>query len=680
MSPFLDRLPTILVLCALLGIFISLRNHAKSPAVRLWIIAWAFILAHFVAQPLETGPQWRQQVFGAIDLCGLILSATVFAASAAKTLVCDRRWRSIYYLLVGAPALLCGAASSFAVDSRWLFAVCLALTFFSGTGLLIRLRWTSSKAFWLAVPIPAAMGAWTSISALRHSYDPGVLALLAVGFALPGIGFANTYRRWSAGVITTTAGFLCWGAVFPLGALADAFLPATALNPEIWNVPKFFVAFGMILTLVEDKSLSLETANRREHEASQQMQSFAHITSQLLVGAEPRQLCSQIADAVTRYSTFRRVSILCEDEEGQLNLVGFSGLTAQALAELEAKVQRWKTSDVAAVCALGRAIGPNSFHLKYEQLARYEPVRSLLEYPPNPYWQNGDEIFVPLRSPSGRWLGCISADDPREAARVTPEELSKIELLAADLAVSLENKTLQRQLIRSEKLAALGKLVSGAAHELNNPLTSIAGFAELLKDEISSPGSRDKLEKITRETRRMHSIIDKLLRFGRRTPLQQAPVDLAAVAMDALALCEYKLRTQNVLVETSIAESLPRTVGDEQQMRQVFVNLLSNAIEAMQDCAERRLRVEIAVRDQRLYVRLVDSGPGFADLNRAFDPFYTTKPVGKGTGLGLSICYGLIKEHGGDIYAENLEPRGAAVTIEMPAQQAASSQAALLHP
>jgi two-component system, NtrC family, sensor kinase len=677
MAPLLDRLPTILVLCALLGIFISLRNHAKSHAVRLWMVAWAFILAHFVAQPFETGSHLQQMIFGAVDLCGLVLSATVFTASAAETLVENRRWRYIYYALVGVPALLCAAAASFELDNRWLFAICLALTFFSGAALLIRLRWTTSQAFWLGVIVPVAIGVGTSAAALRHSYQPGILALLALGFALPGIGFANTYRRWSAGVITTTAGFLCWGSVFPLAALADALLPTLHLNPEFWNVPKFFVAFGMILTLLEDKSLSLETANQREHEATQQLQMFAHVTSQLLVGADPRQLCGEISDVITRHSTFRRVAILVEDDEGQLNVVGASGLLPEARAELEQKALRWKTSDIAAVCAVGRRIGPNSVHLKYEQLARYEPVRSILAYAINPYWQNGDEIFVPLRSPSGRCLGCISADDPREVSRVTPEELSKIELLAADLAVSLENKTLQQQLIRSEKLAALGKLVSGTAHELNNPLTSIGGFAELLKDEITSPGARDKLDKITRETRRMHAIIDKLLRFARRKSLQQSPVDLAAVAQDALGLCEYKLRAEKVQVETSIADLLPLTIGDEQQMRQVFVNLLSNSIEAMQESGEKRLRVEIYARDEKLCVRLTDSGPGFPDLNRAFDPFYTTKPVGKGTGLGLSICYGLIREHGGDIYAENLQPSGAAVVIELPVKQSASAEPAL---
>jgi two-component system NtrC family sensor kinase len=246
--------------------------------------------------------------------------------------------------------------------------------------------------------------------------------------------------------------------------------------------------------------------------------------------------------------------------------------------------------------------------------------------------------------------------------------MSKIELLAADLSASFENAVLQRQLIRSEKLAAIGKLVSGVAHELNNPLTSISGFSELLLEEVQQEGARSKLEKISHESRRMQRIIDNLLRFARGKALHQAPLDLQAVLREALALLEYKLRSERIELRISIDPALPRIVGDEGQMKQVFVNLLGNAMDAMDGSSERRISVEMFARHSHVVIRFTDSGKGFSDLNRAFDPFYTTKPVGKGPGLGLSICYGLIKEHGGEIRAENLQP-GAVVIIELPRAQ-----------
>ncbi|HLX76471.1 MAG TPA: ATP-binding protein, partial [Terriglobales bacterium] len=210
--------------------------------------------------------------------------------------------------------------------------------------------------------------------------------------------------------------------------------------------------------------------------------------------------------------------------------------------------------------------------------------------------------------------------------------------------------------------------VSGVAHELNNPLTSISGFSELLLEEVAQENARKKLEKISHESRRMQRIIDNLLRFARRKTIEQAPLDLHSVLREALALFEYKLRSERVELRTSLDPTLPRVVGDEDQMKQVFVNLLGNALDAIEGLSDRRIGIEMFARHSHVVIRFTDSGKGFSDLNRAFDPFYTTKPVGKGPGLGLSICYGLVKEHGGEIRAENLQP-GAAVIIELPRAQ-----------
>jgi signal transduction histidine kinase len=398
------------------------------------------------------------------------------------------------------------------------------------------------------------------------------------------------------------------------------------------------------------------------------LQRFSQITSRLLSGTDPKLMCGEIARVITEFSNFRRVAISWENDEGKLEVAGESGLTPEASRELHEKMQQWTTADIEELCSVARPLGPNSCLAKYADIAKYNPVRSVEQFAPNPMWENGDEVFIPLRSLSGRYLGCISLDDPRDVSRVTPQEMSKIELLAADLAVSLENAGLQRQLIRSEKLAAIGKLVSGVAHELNNPLTSISGFSELLLEEVGHDGARKKVEKINQESRRMQRIIDNLLRFARRKAIEQAPLDLASVLRDALALFEYKLRSERVELRTSIDAALPRVVGDEDQMKQVFVNLLGNALEAMEGAAERRISIEMYGRHSHVVIRFADSGKGFRDLNRAFDPFYTTKPVGKGPGLGLSICYGLVKEHGGEIRAENLQP-GAVVIIELPRAQ-----------
>jgi signal transduction histidine kinase len=225
----------------------------------------------------------------------------------------------------------------------------------------------------------------------------------------------------------------------------------------------------------------------------------------------------------------------------------------------------------------------------------------------------------------------------------------------------------QGELIQKERLAGIGQLVSGVAHELNNPLTAVMGYSDLLKDQAVEGESRQKLDKLGSEARRMKRIIDNLISFARPQQEGRRTLDIASVVRDSLLLCEYQWRSSGILFEMNFAPNLPRIAINEGQFKQVFVNLFSNAAQAVQQAREKKILVEGNLEGEKVVVRFSDSGPGFNDLNRAFDPFYTTRPVGQGTGLGLSMCYGTVKEHNGNIFVQNLEPYGAAVTIELPA-------------
>jgi two-component system NtrC family sensor kinase len=193
------------------------------------------------------------------------------------------------------------------------------------------------------------------------------------------------------------------------------------------------------------------------------------------------------------------------------------------------------------------------------------------------------------------------------------------------------------------------------------------GYSELLTDEITSGASRQKLDKMIREAQRMRRIIENLLRFARQNSLEKKSANLQPLLQEVLALHEYHILEHKVDVQVAIEPDLPQVAVDEDQFKQILLNLLNNSIDAMGNAADKRIRVEAARREDRIVLRVDDNGPGFDDINRVFDPFYTTKPIGKGTGLGLSICYGIVKEHGGDIQAMNLEPRGARIVLELPA-------------
>jgi len=208
----------------------------------------------------------------------------------------------------------------------------------------------------------------------------------------------------------------------------------------------------------------------------------------------------------------------------------------------------------------------------------------------------------------------------------------------------------------------LGQLVAGVAHELNNPLTAVMGYGDLLSDDVPAGPARDKLDKLVNESRRMKKIVENLLRFSRQSTMDRQSVDLAPVVKDVLTLREYYAHTRGLEILSDIRSNLPRVAVDEDQFKQILLNLVNN----FRFTYSKRITVRAFTRGNRAVVEVEDSGPGFKDLNRALDPFYTTKPVGKGTGLGLSICYGIIKEHDGEIRLANLQPHGSRVTVELP--------------
>jgi len=226
----------------------------------------------------------------------------------------------------------------------------------------------------------------------------------------------------------------------------------------------------------------------------------------------------------------------------------------------------------------------------------------------------------------------------------------------------------QEQLLQSEKMAAVGQLISGVAHELNNPLTAILGYSQLLKNEQSIAGrSADYLEKLHRQAHRTHHIVENLLSFSRQHKPERGPVQVNRAIEETLALREYDLKVNRVRVQLQLDPDLPETSGDFHQLQQVFLNILNNAVDAVMDGAsDGQICVRTMLVQNRLRIEFTDNGPGVKDPHRVFDPFYTTKPVSKGTGLGLSICYGIVKEHGGEIEVHDAPGGGATFAVTLP--------------
>ncbi|MGQ9629527.1 MAG: PAS domain-containing hybrid sensor histidine kinase/response regulator [bacterium] len=233
-----------------------------------------------------------------------------------------------------------------------------------------------------------------------------------------------------------------------------------------------------------------------------------------------------------------------------------------------------------------------------------------------------------------------------------------------------ERKRLEQQLLQLEKLSSTGRFIAGIAHELNNPLTGVMGYAQLLLRREDIPEDiREDLEKINLEADRTRRIIRDILIFVREHKPEKRRVDIDSVIEDTLRLREYEMRVRDIKVVRKLDGNLPPTLADPNQLQQVFLNIISNAVDAMLGHkGEGILEIRTEARGDTIRATFSDTGPGIPEenLHRIFDPFFTTKDVGKGTGLGLSVSYGIIREHGGRIYAENREGGGAAFTVELP--------------
>ncbi|HYL85637.1 MAG TPA: PAS domain S-box protein [Candidatus Angelobacter sp.] len=228
---------------------------------------------------------------------------------------------------------------------------------------------------------------------------------------------------------------------------------------------------------------------------------------------------------------------------------------------------------------------------------------------------------------------------------------------------------LQAKLAHSEKMATIGRLVSGVAHEVNNPLAAILGFTDLLLENPEVPkGAREDLQIILQETQRTKDIVQDLLSFARQRPVQREPVLVNTVLRQTIKLRSYDFASHGVEVTEDFDEALPTALGDSQQLQQVFLNILNNAYDAVQEAGRRgRIRIHTRRQGEMIEVAISDNGTGIADPERIFDPFYTTKQAGKGTGLGLSICYGIVRAHGGEIQCWNEESGvGSIFVVRIP--------------
>ena len=432
-----------------------------------------------------------------------------------------------------------------------------------------------------------------------------------------------------------------------------------------------------------ERGLLVEVAHERR--MREELEAYARLDGAIGPTLTTRNLAKLVCRAVADKSVFRRAAMMVCDAEGKLYVAGSAGMDDLAVAAL----REWGEEAIPQQRGLGAAAAAKG---PMREMVSAQSFLLPLEGPLLRAGRGCKRVIVTMmRAQNGEVIGalavCPDAID-REWPVTTKEAMPPIEALAARLARSIENTSLSERLMRSEKLAGLGQLAGGVAHELSNPLTAVLGFAELIAETASDPRVRQDSETITREALRMKETVESLLQFWRPAMPLDEPVEIGGLLAELAESCADTLKSRGVALVLQGTEELPALQGNRDRLRQVFQHLLNNSAQAIASSQEGRratdakrsglprgsdeldkapeIRVSVRHDGKKMQMIVSDTGPGFPDATRVFDPFYTTRKPGTATGLGLSICYGVVREHGGEISAFNLHPHGAAVVIELP--------------
>jgi signal transduction histidine kinase len=425
---------------------------------------------------------------------------------------------------------------------------------------------------------------------------------------------------------------------------------------------------------------------REEAEARARNLGLIHEMVQQVIGLNDKKEMAQItADLLAQYFAYELAGVILLGDDSKTPILGFGGSRAElVLAALQLEDFLVNDGITAYVLYTGQSVLIND--TRQDKL--YKPLHG---------WGAGSELCVALKD-GDRVLGIIDVESSQQNA-FNNNDLLAMESLAGVLAtvvssadqyqrlqdtvrqlraaqVELRARMVAQQeaenrLVQAAKLAAVGEMAAGIAHELNNPLTTVTGFTELLLDEM--PGDaphRAEMEMVLREARRARDVVRHLLDFARQGERTRASFDINGLVEDVLALTKHLIHTSGVQLDVNLAESLPWVSVDGNQIKQVLLNLVHNALQAMPSGGALKIQTEERARDDRRWViiSVCDSGIGIDPQNREriFEPFFTTKGNTGGTGLGLSVTYGIVTDHGGTIEVDSRPGAGSTFTVWLP--------------
>jgi len=527
---------------------------------------------------------------------------------------------------------------------------------------------------------------------VRHKF----ILLFAVSSVLPVLLFLFALHQYGlmqeqkvilllglATVLAMLGFFFFWRVVKQMGALAQDFakveqgdlecLGARGGAAELNEMARIADAFNTTLSDLKEHARELENLVNKLSTLSELTELVARIP-------DIREVLQIILQRTMSTVNAKIGSIMVMDDEKQvLRIAAAEGLDESVIRDTAIPIGEGIAGKVAQT-------GDPVLVGDVENDPRFQKVN-------DPKYESSSFICMPLRA-HWRILGVLNLARKGDRGQFAESDMKFLTTLLGHIGFALENAKLlqeakessirlqdaleqqserldqaRQQIIRSDKLSALGQLIAGVAHELNNPLTAIIGRAQIMLGEVKGEKALKDLEQIARQGQRAAKIVQNLLSFARQASPEKQLSDIHEILQKVLEMLEYDFRVNDIEVKTDLDPDLPRTMVDASQIQQVFVNIVNNAHQAMKEQEHAgRLTVRTQRLEDRLMVEFSDTGPGI-DAEHAghiFEPFFTTKPASQGTGLGLSISYGIVQAHGGCIDVRSGQGEGVTFVIELP--------------
>lgn len=675
--------PALILTTLLLPAFGYIYFRFRDTRSLLWFMGFLFAMASMVL--VYIGGPWFAAVgihpwMVAAGQIAIQISSALFLASLSPLHFRVGRFQILYVIPYSIPPVICSIlAFGLFRGATPTGSTVFIIPVLGAISLFVAFLWCSVKSAmpsWLSLCYCAVLGSLV----LRVCFAPGpAWALILVQCAnllMTALLLVFVIRRLSPGVVLSALGFSVWS----LSSLQV--LPALGL-PSVLGVGliriiamgKVVAALGLILVALEDELDINQSAREREHRARRELEAYAGpVLARRRVEDFDRQ-GNEICAMVVEHSRFAQAALLLESGT-HYRLAGSAGLdeaTAAALGEL---TQRIATAGFLAV---------DSAPLAAEQ-------GKTMRLDLTPWLRPGDDLkglrftsalAVPMRgraSTEGALL--LSGMRPthletraRAGDPLRADDLLPIEMLAARLQAVRSQTMMLEKLIDSEKFAGLGQLAANVTHQLNNPLTVILGYASLIEETVP-PGAQERrgVESILTEARRMRSTLESLTRISRPQGEQLAAVSVSEMLVDMGHLYRSDFLQRSIEFRIKIAPTLPRVMCSAQQLRQAVLHCLQYSIAAVENHGPPSLheqpkiiRLEASSEGRIVQIMVAHSGPGFADPDRAFDPFTPAQISADNGGLGLSLCATILREHNGRASAVNLDPNGAAIILELRA-------------